>query len=117
MCYPKRFYCDHQIFINKLPLSIEVADVKEYFGQFGSISNIEIVVVTHNFENGKSIDFRHCYIMFANRESADKVIMHPKRHIIKKEEIKTCRTYGIAEGDDTDKKIFVKIDPKCEKPE
>ena len=43
--------------------------------------------------------------------------MHPKRHFIKNEELKTCRTYGIAEGDDTDKKIFVKIEPKCEKSE
>ena len=79
--------------------------------------NVEIVNVKHTYDKTKSVDVRHCYIMFKNKDSACKVICHPTRHIIKKEEVKTCRTYGIAEGDDTDKKIFLKSEPKSDDPE
>ena len=55
--------------------------------------------------------------MFKNKDSAEKVLTFPKRHYIKNEEVRTYRTYGIAEGDDTDRKIFVKIEPKVDNAE
>lgn len=67
----------------------------------------------YTFDNGKTSDLRHCYIMFRENSSANQVIMHPKRHSIKGEEIRIHRNYGIAEGDDTDKKVFIKVSPKA----
>lgn len=54
----KPFYCDYQIFINKLPSSINAQDVQEYFGKFGKVKSVKIVNVTTNYEA------RHCYIKF-----------------------------------------------------
>ena len=38
----KLFYCDHQIYINKLPSNINKEDVEEYFGKFGKVLKVII---------------------------------------------------------------------------
>lgn len=65
----------------------------------------------HNYEA------RHCYIKFDTNFDPNDVIYHEKRHTIKNEEIRVHRTYGIAEGEQTDKRLFLKIEPKVDKGE
>ena len=72
---------------------------------------MKVISVNTNYEA------RHCYIKFESEKETDDIIYHEKRHIIKNEEIRVHRTYGIGESDQTDKKFFLKIEPKVEKVE
>jgi RNA recognition motif-containing protein len=56
----KRYYSDHQLYINKLPIEIMPDDVSDYFSKLGKVLN---VVFTSNPDK-KIEPTNHCFIKF-----------------------------------------------------
>ena len=60
------------------------------------------------FEESKS-KFRHCYIQFVDDADAETCIYFPTPIIVNGSELRPSRAYAMTEGDETDKKLFLKI--------
>jgi hypothetical protein len=59
---------------------------------------------------GAKQKLRHCFVQFEKDEDAEKCLFNQKKVIVKGEEVRPSRSYGFGENEETDKKLFVKIE-------
>ena len=102
----KKPYTEAQVFIKRIPDTLSIEEVRTNIeAEFGKIAKIH---EGQPFEETKS-KFRHCYIQFVNDQDAEKCIFHPKPIVAKGSELRPSRTFAMTEGEETDKKLFLKI--------
>lgn len=85
----RRYYHDHQLYINRVPRDISPKEVSKYFSNFGTVLNV--VLVPSLKVNEK---YMHCYIKFEQSKSVDKVLLVRKLELGGRE-IRALRTFRI----------------------
>jgi RNA recognition motif-containing protein len=101
----RRYYHDHQLYINRVPKDISPKEVSKYFSNFGTVLNVVLLPSLKTNEK-----YMHCYIKFEQSKSVDKVLLVRKLELAGRE-IRALRTFRIGESESTDKRLEVIIEP------
>jgi len=105
VAFVKRYYYDHQLYINRMPKDIPSKEITKYFSNFGPVLNVVLVPSIKNDDK-----YCHCFIKFEQSKSVDKVLQVRKLEISGRE-IRAFRTFRLGENDSTDKRLEIIVEP------